>query len=163
MRRLPALVTAFACLAAIGGACSGCTPSSNAESAPSVDTSNPPEAGPLDAGLDAAEGMPTEAGSDVDNGQPSSVYPAFHPEIPQLASLGGPILASPVFVPVTYDGDSNRAAIEAFMEEVGGSTYWATVGADYGVGAGTAGTPVHVSDTVPTAMTDDQIPSVARQ
>ncbi len=92
-----------------------------------------------------------------DAGAPSDQYPAPHPPLPQETNQGGPVLASPVFVPITYDGDPLRAPIEAFVGSVGGTSYFTGNAAEYGAGAGTSATPVHLSETPPTSIDDTGI------
>jgi hypothetical protein len=76
---------------------------------------------------------------------------------PVMQSSGGPTLANPVFVPVTFDGDDLRDPIEDFIASVGCTTYWRSIMPDYGVGDGITAAPVHLSDTPPTTIDDTAI------
>jgi hypothetical protein len=72
--------------------------------------------------------------------------------MPLVNDLGGPILASPRFIPITYDSDPSRGDIEAFVSSFGGSNYFVSSVSEYGAGAGTMGTPVHLSEAAPTTI-----------
>lgn len=76
---------------------------------------------------------------------------------PIMNSSGGPVLANPVFVPMTFAGDDLQPQIEDFIASVGCTTYWESVASDYGVGDGISGTPVHLTETPPSAIDDTAI------
>lgn len=82
---------------------------------------------------------------------------AAHPRSPQVISLGGPVLALPVFVPVTFDGDDLRGEKEDFLDSVGCTDYWRQIASDFAVGDGIGGLPVHLSEAAPDNISDDQI------
>jgi hypothetical protein len=113
-------------------------------------------AGDAGAGADpATDSIPPPPGGDasaVSNPPTSTTYPAPHPHTPAILSLGGPTLANAVVVPVTYDSDDMRTPIEAFVQSIGQSNYWATVAREYGVGAATVGAPVHLTEPAPTTI-----------
>jgi hypothetical protein len=70
---------------------------------------------------------------------------------------GGTILSAPKIVTVTWAGDPNADALEAFDDAIGGSTYWQTAVSEYGVGPATSGPTMHVrvTDPPPTTITDN--------
>jgi hypothetical protein len=72
---------------------------------------------------------------------------------PVVTNGGGPVLSAPVFVPVTFDEDTDRAAIESFVSAIGATSYWKQATAEYGVGPAKSGTPVHLAAAAPTAIT----------
>jgi hypothetical protein len=76
---------------------------------------------------------------------------------PVVTNAGGPVLKAPVFVPVTFDEDLERADLEALVGTIAGSPYWAQVTAEYGVGAATVGTPVHVAQAAPKTASNTDI------
>jgi hypothetical protein len=76
---------------------------------------------------------------------------------PIMQSSGGPVVANPIFVPMTFDGDDLRDPIEDFIASVGCSTYWNAIVPDYGIGEGITGAPDHMSDTAPTSIDDTAI------
>jgi hypothetical protein len=74
----------------------------------------------------------------------------------QLANMGGPILKTPKFVAVTFDGDSLRTQIEDFGGKLGASQYWSSVVSEYGVGA-IAATNIHVAQAPAKTVNDTDI------
>ena len=94
---------------------------------------------------------------DMTGDTPSTVYPAIRPTGPQLTNSGGPILSSPVFVAVTFPNEALLTDIEAFTSQVGATSYWSAVTSEYGIGAGTGGTPVHLTEIAPTTIKDSEI------
>jgi hypothetical protein len=85
----------------------------------------------------------------------------LHPPIMQNA--GGPILANPVFIPMTFDGDDLRDPIEDFLSSVGCTSYWRSIAPDYGINDAYAGPAVHLSETPPATIDDSQIGLFIRQ
>ena len=73
------------------------------------------------------------------------------------------MLSNPLFVPVVFPGETLTASIQTFMSSLGGSQYWATVGAEYGVGPATSTDVVVEGVAPPTSLTDTQNPGVARE
>jgi hypothetical protein len=67
------------------------------------------------------------------------------------------VLTAPVFVAVTFDGDTLRKDLESFTAAIGASTYWKAIGSEYGVGAGKGGTPVHLTTAAAAQLTSQQI------
>lgn len=122
-------------------------------------TSPPPEAGaPLDAEADAQlphdgggaeEGAPAEGG-DADAG----FMEAPHAALPQVPSGGGPVIAAPKIVTITFAGYSEDATMKSFGDWIAGSSWLSQVGQDYGVGNGTHAAHVVLQMAAPTAPTD---------
>lgn len=96
---------------------------------------------------------------DAGHGAPSTTYPAFTPDVGQIVDNGGPIVASPVIVTVTWNADPNAATYNAFGDGIGASTYWSDINSEYGVGPATSGAANHVSITtaVPTYFDDEDL------
>jgi hypothetical protein len=84
-------------------------------------------------------------------------FPAPHPNEPQLVTAGGPILAAPTIVPITFPNDGYRADIEAFAQRLGASSYWQASAGPYGIAAIQAGPPIHVAMTAPAHTTTAEI------
>ena len=86
-------------------------------------------------------------------------FPAFSPSMPQCVSSGGPVLASPRFVPVFFGDDDPAfvAQVEDFLAKVGGTNYWKAAVSEYGVGPGVSTAGVHLTETAPTNLSDGQI------
>jgi hypothetical protein len=86
--------------------------------------------------------------------------PAFaeapHPSGPLLDNRGGPVLATPHIVLITWDGDDLRDSLETFASRVGSSKWWAETVSEYGIGAADART-VHLSTAPPAAIDDTQV------
>ncbi len=76
---------------------------------------------------------------------------------PQVLAFGGPVLATPAIVSVTFAGDPLADQLEDFVASVGCTPYWRAVGADYGVGDAVASTPVRLTETAPSTIDDTGI------
>lgn len=81
---------------------------------------------------------------------------------PLAASSGGPVLAHPIFIPMTFEGDELRDPIEDFIASVGCTSYWHATATDYGVGDAVTGEAVHLTDKPPTSIDDTQIGAFIR-
>jgi len=97
---------------------------------------------------DAGPPEPFDAGSDA---LPDVIA------LPQVLGFGGPTLAAPTPVSITFAGDSLADPLDDFVASVGCTSYWRTVGADYGVGDAVASTPVRLGEAAPTAIDDTAI------
>jgi len=106
-----------------------------------ADSSVLKDAAPTDASL-PPDGPSLDAGPPVD-----APYPAFSlgARAPQVTNNGAPVLASALFVPIMFAGDSLTSQIDVFVSAVGPSDYWATIGSEYGVGPATS-SPVIVEE-----------------
>ncbi|HEX4516450.1 MAG TPA: hypothetical protein VH054_23040 [Polyangiaceae bacterium] len=94
---------------------------------------------------------------DCDAGStPSATYPAAHPKLPLVTTVGGPVIASPRFVPIVFSAEDRTKDIGAFMKVAGGSSWW-TLAAQYGVGPATASDPIVVPETPAAQITDEDI------
>ncbi|MEO8796339.1 MAG: hypothetical protein ABI551_00510, partial [Polyangiaceae bacterium] len=132
------------------GACS----SSSAASAPIA-----PEAGTVNVDEDAGD-----AGDavDADNGAPSSVYPAPHPELPQVLSFGGPVLTAPHVVPVFFPGDAYQAQLETYLHQLAASDYWSTTTSEYGVGPLTIGESIVLAAAPAASVSSADVDALAQ-
>ncbi|MGE5181635.1 MAG: hypothetical protein ACM31C_06220 [Acidobacteriota bacterium] len=82
---------------------------------------------------------------------PSGFVEATHPSQPVAMSSGGPVLASPLIVPVFFSGDSTQQQqLETFLHELASSSYWTAVAQEYGVGSLTIASSVIATETPPT-------------
>ena len=104
--------------------------------------------GPNDAGA-SGEGAPAEAG-DADAG----FVEAPHAALPQIPNNGGPVVAAPKLVTITFAGYSQDATMKSFADWIVGSSWFTQVGHDFGVGAGTHVAHVVLQMTAPTSPTD---------
>jgi hypothetical protein len=142
-------------LAGLGGivACGGSADAgSNGPAAPSGDQT-PPD--------DTAQ---APADPPLDHGAPSSNYPAFTPDMGQLANGGGGVLKDPVVVTITWPDEPNAATFEAFGDQLGPTTYWSTITSEYGVGPARSGADyhVHMADAAPATISDKDIETLVK-
>lgn len=94
-----------------------------------------------------------------DVGQPSDVYPAPHADPPQVVSMGGPVLATPVFVPVVFASDdaTMRSKLVDFSERVGTSEWFRQTSGEYGVSPASHLPAIEIAEAPPASLTDTQI------
>lgn len=104
---------------------------------------------------DAAPDVAPDAAPDVLPDGPFMT--AAHTPLPQIPTRGGPILAHPRLVIVTFADDPARQQYEDFGAWVGTSEWLRTTGADYGVGAGTLLGNARLTMNAPDAMTNTQL------
>jgi hypothetical protein len=80
--------------------------------------------------------------------------PASHAPLPAMPQNGGePPLSAVVFVTVSFSDTPEDSNIQAFGDWLVTSSYWSTVGKDYGVGPGTH-RHVRLSDATPGIVVD---------
>jgi len=114
-------------------------------------------------GIIGTGGVPSQGGGGADGGggigEPSDVYPAPHPPAPQAVTLGGPVMADPVIVPIYFaaDDQSLLAGVTDFINQVGDTEYWAATTAEYGVGPASSLPPIILDETAPNAIDDTEI------
>jgi len=85
--------------------------------------------------------------------------PAGHPRLPQMANLGGPVLASPKVQPILYASDAAGADIQSFLSELARASYWPSTTAEYGVGLLKVLSPIKIPTQPPASLSDDSIQS----
>jgi hypothetical protein len=94
-------------------------------------------------------------GGSSSGGDPFSEAP--HSPLPQLVFQGAPLLTVPQIVTVTFPGDPNADALEAFDDELVTSSYWTTVTAGFcdqsGACVAKGSSGGHVRLTTPPAAT----------
>ena len=107
-----------------------------------------------DAGVVVADSsLPADASVDA-----PAAYPAPFAAPPTAVSSGGPVMAHPRFVPVTFSNDdsADAAASVDFTQKVGATAYWSAL-SEYGVGAGSATAVVALTETAPATLSDADI------
>jgi len=72
-------------------------------------------------------------------------------------NLGGDVLAAPKIVPITFAGDSRAPDLEAFATSFAASDTLKSQVSEYGVGAATVATPIHLADAATAATSDTDI------
>ncbi len=143
MRVLP--VFALVLLSGVATAMSACgSTSEESQATPAAPTTTNPE-----------QTEPEEGGTEIT--ETPNAYPAPHSELPQVANLGGPVLAKPHFVPVFFQGASYRAQVIEYAAKIGKSAFWKATTEEYGVGPADALTPIDVEEPAPATITDDEI------
>jgi hypothetical protein len=106
-------------------------------------------------GGDAGPGDDAAIGP-VDGGPPWSI--AAHGPEPLVPDQGGPQMAHPQLVVITYADDPYRDVEEAHASWLVTSSWLTSVGAEYGIGAGSVLGTVHLGNA-PSAMMDTDIES----
>ena len=117
-----------------------------------------------------AGGGPT-VGDDLDAGTISGdgavAIDAAHahptpPPLPVIPNQGGPILASPEIITVTWTGDPLVAGLESFDAWWVTSATWKTIMAEWGVGAGTYVGSVHLTGAAPQTLDGTDVDALLR-
>jgi hypothetical protein len=83
--------------------------------------------------------------------------PATPQSPPRDVSEGGSVLTQPVVRVVTFGGDPLASDVEAFAAQLGASSYWAATTSEYGIGALTAGPPLHLPVLGGSSIDDAQL------
>jgi hypothetical protein len=144
------IARAFAVALVIATACSSAPPNDDAG---------------VDAGADADAGYVPRGTRCVasDAAAPPVFAPSFvkgpggPPSPPFVVSSGGPVIAHPIFVPITFDGDPLRDEVEDALASIGCTTFWRSIVSDYGVGDAVTDVPVHLANTAPAALSATQV------
>jgi hypothetical protein len=124
---------------------------STSDAGPDASTAADTGMTPDDAAADISPPVEPDASS-IDAGSGPPAFPA-----PQVQSLGGQVLSAPSVVPIYFANDALQAQDDAFVQALPTSTYWASMGPEYGVGAITALPSIVVTDTAPTTIDDTQV------
>jgi hypothetical protein len=96
----------------------------------------------------------------TDNGMVSTVYPAPHPDPPQVQNGGGPVLTTPLITPVFFNNDDATmvTTLKDFYSKVGGTKYFGATTQEYGItGPATAAKAVDLAEAAPNAIDDNGI------
>ena len=120
-----------------------------ARDAGDADDGGSSDAGTADDGGSSDAGTADDGGTDDDGGEPFA-----HLLLPQIPDNGGPRLASPKLVTITFPGYALADQVEAFGDWVVGSAWLTEVGADYGIGKGTHAKKARLAFTPPATWTD---------
>jgi hypothetical protein len=102
-----------------------------------------------DAALSGARDAAADTQSLIDSaeaerGPSGSTYPAFAPDVGQIVRNDGDVLRDAEIVSVTWDSDPSQPLLDSFVDAIGTSDFWQTLGKDYGIGAAVSGTANHV-------------------
>ena len=161
---IAAAAVPFACGGSGGSSTSSRDASDDDPSIPRHVEASPDEEGAADAPDEyvAQATHCTRAGDAGDAGAPAtfdagSDAPPAILALPQVVGSGGATLAAPTLVSVTFAGDPLADPLDDFVASVGCTSYWRTVGADYGVGDAVASTPVRLTEAAPATIDDTAI------
>ncbi|MFO0589286.1 MAG: hypothetical protein U0441_17240 [Polyangiaceae bacterium] len=105
-----------------------------------------------DSGGGGAGGMTSTGGT---GGSEFVMQP--HPPFPTIQGMKSAVIAHPKLVTITFQGDTNESKVQAFDDLLVTSDWVTTVGADYGVGAGTHLAKVVLPFECPTPTTEPDI------
>jgi hypothetical protein len=129
------LVAAVTFAAACGGAAPARTPGGRGPQ-PVVRADAGRDAAPF-AAVDLAPLARDAASSpDAASVDAGSFQPAAHLPFPTVPNAGGPTMAAPELVTITYSDETHRTTLESFGAWIVKSQWLSIVGADYGVGLG---------------------------
>lgn len=83
-----------------------------------------------------------------------------HAPLPQVVTLGGPVLTAPKVLPILYATDTGAADVQAFLQELAGSPAWGQTTAEYGVGPLTVLPAVTMTTAAPKTIADSTLQSI---
>lgn len=136
-----------------------CGSSSGGASPPAGDSGIADNVSPDTGGNDARSGADSGADSGGDAMPDAGPgYPAAHPPMPQVTTMGGPVMTAPKFVIITFAGDSLASQIDDLASKVASSaTYWSGTTAEYGVGPVGSVQNISVAETPPASLADSDV------
>jgi hypothetical protein len=109
----------------------------------------------VDATTPDATSLDAAVGRDAQTSDGFAV--AQHPPLPQVPNQGGPLLAHPRLVVITFAEDPNSATIAAHARWIVTSQWLAMVGPEYGIGQGSIVGVVNTMMTAPQMATDADV------
>jgi hypothetical protein len=92
-----------------------------------------------------------------DAGTDSGWVTAVPSGMPQVTNYGGPVLAAPILQSISFSGYDQVTQIDDFVAKIGSTAFWHAALSEYGVGAPTVQSPVHLTATAPTNIDDSAI------
>jgi hypothetical protein len=147
------------------GACASCSSGSTCHVDCQVGSVSCTSGKPVCGGLQldpGSDGRPCGDGGTCQSGA-CVAPPAGHPVFPQIPDQGGSILTAPQLVTVTFPNYPYQPEVEAFGNWVMSSSWMSAVGADYGVGLGTAAGTVHLGQDAPASATQQEVENMLGQ
>jgi hypothetical protein len=87
---------------------------------------------------------------------PDGAFESASHTLSTIPNNGGPVLAHPLVVTVTYADDPNRSYVEGLGAYLATSPWLSTVGAEYGVGTGSSKN-VELTQNAPHAISDAEV------
>lgn len=102
-----------------------------------------------------------DAGTAADGDSASTVSVAtLGSQMPQVTSSGGPVLANPKTVLLSFPGDPIATSMDPFAASLASDPYWKVATSEYGVGPLTVLSPVHLHRSAPSSVSDAEIQSI---
>jgi hypothetical protein len=101
-----------------------------------------------------------DAGNGDGDGNADATTDASRPPVPALPVIpnqGGPVIAAPEIVTITWQGDTIVSGLEAFDAWLVKSAFWKDMMAEWGVGPGTYVGAHHVPTVAPATLDDADI------
>jgi hypothetical protein len=141
MRRAGSILVVVVAAACGGSGSGGATPRPDAAAADDGGT-----------GADAADDGGTPEAGDASQDGGVAPYPP-----PQVEDSGGPVIAHPKIVPVSFPTDPLAGDIDVFSAAFASTTYWGDVVAEYGIAPAKPLTPIHVTTPVAATIDDSEI------
>jgi hypothetical protein len=90
----------------------------------------------------------------VDGG--AAALGALMPQVVRLNTTNA-VMLNPKVMPITYDDDTRRTDIEAFITNYAQSTAWTSATSEYGVGTLSSATPQHITGNAPGTIVDSTV------
>jgi hypothetical protein len=84
----------------------------------------------------------------------TAFVPAAHPTLPQVVDFDRAILRTPKVQLIIYSSDTGAVDVEAFLQELTHTSYWADTTSEYGVGPLTILPTIRITTAPPATMTD---------
>src|SRR5579872_4754010 len=103
-------------------------------SAPAVSALGPADTADAAAVDGDAGAPPADAGAGVADAAPPLDAATLAALMPQVVDQGGPVLAHPRVVVITFPGEDDVPIVENMASALGASAYWKAATAEYGVG-----------------------------
>lgn len=129
------------------------------------DSDDPSGTGGSSTASTAVSGEGGAGGTGGGIGLPSDQYPAPHGEVPQVIDAGGDVLATPHFVPIVFESDTDTATLSAIGDlgaALPGSDYWHSTTTEYGVGDISVGAVVTIAEAPAATISPGQVESWLR-
>jgi hypothetical protein len=80
--------------------------------------------------------------------------------LPQVVTVGGPVLTAPKVQPILYSSDPAGGDVLSFLQELATTSYWTETTSEYGVGQLTVLPAITLTTPAPTMVTDAMLESM---
>lgn len=117
-------------------------------------SASPPSTVDSDGGASDARDL---ADPDDASAASGAFVPTPHPPYPVIPNQGGPIVAHPEIVTITWTGDPIAPELEAFDAWMVTSSFWSSLMAEWGVGSGSHAGAYRVPTSAPATLAEDDV------